>query len=103
MVEGDVEVRLGVWLLVGLALLDHGEGLLEGRGGRRGQSGPETAHAPEPETDERSPQRSAPSTSPLVGTPVPAVTTTWSTSSTWLTALPRTWRTPSAMPFMPWM
>ena len=43
------------------------------------------------------------STSPLVGTPVPAVTSTCSTASTWLTEVPRTWRTPSAMPFMPWM
>ena len=40
---------------------------------------------------------------PLVGTPVPAVTTTFSTPSTWFTEVPRIWRTPSAMPFMPWM
>ena len=40
---------------------------------------------------------------PLVGTPVPAVTRRCSTSSTGLTEVPRTWRTPSAMPFMPWM
>ena len=43
------------------------------------------------------------STSPLVGTPVPAVTSTCSAPSTWLTEVPRTWRTASAMPFMPWM
>src|ERR1700720_628682 len=41
--------------------------------------------------------------SPDVGTPVPAVTSTCSTLSTWLTDVPRSWRTPSAMPFMPWM
>ena len=41
--------------------------------------------------------------SPLVGTPVPAVTSTWSTSGTGFTEVPRTWRTASAMPFMPWM
>ena len=40
---------------------------------------------------------------PDVGTPVPAVTSTCSTLSTWLTDVPRSWRTPSAMPFMPWM
>src|SRR5439155_10076151 len=47
--------------------------------------------------------RSTPSTSPLVGTPVPAVTSTCSAPSTWLTDVPRTCRTPSAMPFIPWM
>ncbi len=41
--------------------------------------------------------------SPLVGTPVPAVTSTWGTSGSWLTDVPRSWRTASAMPFMPWM
>ena len=46
-------------------------------------------------------ERSTPRTNPLVGTPVPAVTTTCSTSGTWLTEVPRTRRTPSAMPFMP--
>ena len=35
--------------------------------------------------------------------PVPDVTSTFSTSSTWLQEVPRTWRTPSVMPFMPWM
>ena len=40
---------------------------------------------------------------PLVGTPVPAVTSTFSTPGTWFTDVPRTCRTPSAMPFMPWM
>ena len=40
---------------------------------------------------------------PLVGTPVPAVTRTGPSPGTWLTAVPRTWRTASAMPFMPWM
>ena len=43
----------------------------------------------------------SPSTSPLVGTPVPAVTTTWWTSAGWLTEEPRTSRTASAMPFIP--
>src|SRR5580704_19532663 len=46
-------------------------------------------------------QLSTPRMSPLVGTPVPAVTSTWLTSGTWLTDVPRTWRTPSAMPFIP--
>src|SRR5580693_3090540 len=40
---------------------------------------------------------------PLVGTPVPAVTRTGPSPGTWLTAVPRIWRTASAMPFMPWM
>ena len=40
---------------------------------------------------------------PLVGTPVPAVTSTGPSPGTWLTEVPRTWRTASAMPFMPWM
>ena len=44
-----------------------------------------------------------PKISPLVGTPVPAVTSTLRTWPTWLTAVPRTWRTASAMPFMPWI
>ena len=44
-----------------------------------------------------------PRISPEVGTPVPAVTSTCSTSGTWLTEVPRSCRTPSAMPFMPWM
>ena len=48
-------------------------------------------------------QRSTPRMSPLVGTPVPDVTTTCSTDGTWFTPVPRTWRTPSAIPFMPWM
>ena len=38
-----------------------------------------------------------------VVTPVPPVTKTWSAHSTWFTDSPRTWRTPSAMPFIPWM
>ncbi len=50
---------------------------------------------------EKPAQRSTPRTSPLVGTPVPAVTTTCSTSGTWLTEVPRTSRAPSAIPFMP--
>ena len=37
----------------------------------------------------------------LVGTPVPAVTNTFLTPSTWFTDAPRICRTPSAMPFMP--
>ena len=41
--------------------------------------------------------------SALVGTPVPEVTSTCSTSSTWLHDVPRIWRTPSVMPFIPWM
>ena len=47
----------------------------------------------------------AESTRPLVGTPVPAVTSTWldAAAATGLTEVPRTWRTASAMPFMPWM
>ena len=48
-------------------------------------------------------QRSTPRMSPLVGTPVPAVTTMCSSPEIWLTAVVRTWRTPSAMPLMPWM
>ena len=40
---------------------------------------------------------------PLVGTPVPAVTRTGPSPGTWLTEVPRIWRTASAMPFMPWM
>ncbi len=44
-----------------------------------------------------------PRMSPDVGTPVPAVTSTCSTSGTGFTEVPRSWRTPSAMPFMPWM
>src|SRR4051812_9727214 len=44
---------------------------------------------------------STPNISADVGTPVPPVTSTCSTSATWLTDVPRTWRTPSAMPFMP--
>jgi hypothetical protein len=39
----------------------------------------------------------------LVGTPVPAVTRTGPSPGTWLTDVPRTWRTASAIPFMPWM
>jgi hypothetical protein len=46
-------------------------------------------------------QRSTPRTRPLVGTPVPAVTTTCSSPATWLTDVPRTRRTASAIPFMP--
>src|SRR5699024_3104091 len=42
-------------------------------------------------------------TSPEVGTPVPAVTMSFSAPGTWFTDWPRSWRTPSAMPFMPWM
>ena len=38
-----------------------------------------------------------------IGTPVPAVTRTCSTPGTWLTEVPRNWRTPSAIPFIPWM
>jgi hypothetical protein len=48
-------------------------------------------------------QRSRWRSSALVGTAVPAVTTMFSTSSTWLTAWPRSWRIASAMPFIPWM
>ena len=44
-----------------------------------------------------------PRMSPLVGHPVPAVTSTCSTSGTWLHDVPRICRTASAMPFMPWM
>lgn len=44
---------------------------------------------------------SGPSMRPLVGTPVPAVTSTGPSPGTWLTAVPRTWRTASAMPFIP--
>src|SRR3954454_8493435 len=44
---------------------------------------------------------STPNISADVGTPVPPVTSTCSTSVTWLTDVPRTWRTPSAIPFMP--
>src|SRR5580692_750453 len=40
---------------------------------------------------------------PLVGTPVPAVTSTGPSPPTWFTEVPRICRTPSAMPFMPWM
>ena len=47
--------------------------------------------------------RSTPRITPLVGTPVPAVTSACSTPGVWLTAVPRTWRTPSATPFRPWM
>src|SRR5690606_11089621 len=46
---------------------------------------------------------SAPRIRPLVGTPVPAVTSMCRTESGWLTEVLRTSRTPSAMPFMPWM
>ena len=38
---------------------------------------------------------------PLVGTPVPAVTSTGPSPGTWFTELPRTCLTASAMPFMP--
>jgi hypothetical protein len=48
-------------------------------------------------------RRSRDSMSALVGTAVPAVTRTFSTFDTWFTDVPRTWRTPSAMPFMPWI
>jgi hypothetical protein len=48
-------------------------------------------------------QLSYPRIRPEVGTPVPAVTSTCSTSGTGLTDVPRSCRTPSAMPFMPWM
>ena len=41
-------------------------------------------------------QMDQPRISPDMGTPVPAVTSTCSTSSTWLTDVPRRWRTPSA-------
>jgi hypothetical protein len=47
--------------------------------------------------------RQADSTRALVGTPLPAVTSTFSTSGSWFAAVPRIWRTPSAIPFMPWM
>jgi hypothetical protein len=47
--------------------------------------------------------RRQPRINPEVGTPVPAVTNTCSTPSTWLTEVPRNCRTPSAMPFIPWM
>ena len=40
---------------------------------------------------------------PLVGQPVPAVTSTCSTSSTWLHDVPRIWRTASVILFIPWM
>src|SRR6185503_6508843 len=36
--------------------------------------------------------------SPDVGTPVPAVTSTCSTSGTWFTEVPQSWRKPSADP-----
>ncbi len=47
------------------------------------------------------PAQSAARMSPLVGTPVPAVTSTGPSPGTWLTDVPRTCLTPSAMPFMP--
>ena len=48
-------------------------------------------------------QAAFPSSSALVGTMVPAVTSTCSTFSGWLVDEPRTSRAPSAMPFIPWM
>src|SRR5690606_35522769 len=45
----------------------------------------------------------APRIRPLVGTPVPAVTSTLCTSPGWFTDVPRSSRTASAMPFIPWM
>ena len=48
-------------------------------------------------------RRTHPKMRPEVGTPVTAVTSTCSTSGTWLTEVRGYWRTPSVMPFMPWM
>ena len=47
--------------------------------------------------------QAAPMTRPLVGTPVPAVTSTGPSPGTWLTEVPRTCLTASAIPFIPWM
>src|SRR5699024_5677547 len=44
-----------------------------------------------------------PRTRPDGGAPVPAVTSTLEAPSTWFTEVPRICRTPSAIPFMPWM
>jgi hypothetical protein len=49
------------------------------------------------------PSQSLPSSMPLVGTPTPAVTSTQSFRAGWLTDVPRTSRTPSFTPLMPWM
>ncbi len=48
-------------------------------------------------------QSGCPSIIPLVGTPTPPVTSTWSLRSGWLTESPRIKRTPSLTPFMPCM
>jgi hypothetical protein len=73
MVEGNVEVRLGVLLSVVFVVLV-----------------PTPRARPVEEPVAVRAQRSTPRIKPLVGTPVPAVTTTCSVPSTWLTAVPRT-------------
>ena len=62
-----------------------------------------TSHCGPPACVHPVPQPEAPRIRPLVGTPVPAVTRTCSTSATWLHEVPRIWRTASAIPFIPWM
>jgi hypothetical protein len=74
MVEGDVEARLGVLLSLVFVVLAPTPGRATG----------------EEAGEEAGAQRSTPRINPLVGTPVPAVTTTCSVPSTWLTAVPRT-------------
>ena len=47
--------------------------------------------------------QSCPRIIPLVGTPTPAVTSTWSFFAGWFSDVPRISRTPSFTPFIPWM
>ncbi len=84
---GDRSSSLAGWCAQGGREL----GSLEAEVGQVGAVGDDAAHW------------SFPRMMPLVGTPTPEVTSTCSTSGTWLIAVPRTWRTPSAIPLMPWM
>ena len=69
--------------------------------GRRALTGGRAHERPAPRDARR--VQPGPRIRPLVGTPVPAVTSTGPSPGTWFTESPRTWRTASAMPFMPWM
>src|SRR5262249_5112321 len=56
-----------------------------------------------PVAEAASGSQARPRIKPLVGQPVPAVTSACSTPGTWLHDVPRICRTHSVMPFMPWM
>lgn len=100
------------WLSGLLHRLEHGPFALDCSEAHTARSEASYADAMVPWTMSRGAERSAnaetgtqptavPRTKPLVGTPVPAVTITLATSAGWFTDVPRTNRTPSAMPFIP--